>query len=101
MHPNVMSVIATIVVAVSVIVSMCAVVMPGMATTIGGIEVRTSKVEVVTMRVAEIDTEVPVACLPVERTVEIAGCHEGVPLPVVEDIAQVEVTTLPVGAKHV
>ena len=77
----------TIVVAVSVIVSMSTVTMPGMTTAIGEIEVRTSEVEIVTMRVAEIDAEVPVACLPVEGTVEIAGGHKGVPLPVVKDIA--------------
>ena len=85
-HTYVMILMATVVVAVSVIISMCAVVMPGMTATVGGIEVRTSEVEIVTMRVAEIDAEMPVACLPVEGTVEIAGCHKGVPLPVVEDI---------------
>ena len=103
MHTNMIIVVGvrTIVVAVSVIVTISTMTMPGVTTTIGDIEVRTSEVEVVTMRVAEINAEVPVACLPVEGTVEIAGCHKGVPLPVVKDIAQVEITTLPVGAEHV
>ena len=55
---------------------------PGMSATIGGIEVRTSEVEVVTMRIAGIDAEMPIACFPVEGTVEIAGCDKGIPLPV-------------------
>ena len=96
-----LSVGMTVVVGMSVIVAVNAVVMPGMGATIGGIEVGTSEVEVVTMRIAEIDAEVPVACLPVERAVEVTGCHEGVPLPVEEDITQVEITALPVGAEYV
>ena len=100
-HTYVMPVVATVVVAVTMIVAVFAMTVPGMTSVIGGIEVRTSEIEVVTMRVAQIDAEVPVACLPIQGTVEIGGCHKGVPLPVVEDIAQVEVTTLPVGAEHV
>ena len=100
-HTYVITMLPTVVVAVSVIVAVISMTVPGMGAAIGGIEVGTSEVEVVTMWVAEIDAKVPVACLPVERAVEIAGCHKGVPLPVVEDIAQVEVTTLPIGAEHV
>ena len=102
MHTYVMVIVmGTIVVAVAVIVAVTAMTMPGMTSAIGHIEVRISEVEIVTVRVAEIDAEVPVACLPVEWAVEIGGCHKGVPLPVVEDIAHVEVTTLPVGAEHI
>ena len=91
----------TEVLSVTIVVAMSSMNVPGMSATIGGIEVRTSEVEVVTVRIAGIDAEVPVACLPVEGTVEIAGCQEGIPLPVEQDIAQVEVATLPVDAKHV
>jgi len=101
MHAHMVIVMGTIVVAVAVIVAVTAMTVPGMGAAIGGIEVGTSEVEIVTVRVAEIDAEVPVACLPVEWAVEIGGCHKGVPLPVVEDITHVEVTTLPVGAEHI
>ena len=84
-----------------IVVPTSSVYMPGMSATIGGIEVWTSEVEVVTMRITGIDAEVPVACLPIEGTVEIAGCDKGIPLPVEKDIAQIEVATLPVRAKHI
>ena len=100
-HTDVVVVMGTIVVAVSVVVAVSAMTVPGMPAVIGGIEVRTSEVEIVPMRVAQIDAEVPVASLPVEWAIEIAGGHEGVPLPVEQDIAHIEVTTLPVGAEHI
>ena len=100
-HTYMVIAVRTIVVAVTVIVAVISMAMPGMPSAIGYIEVRISEVEIITVRVAEIDAEVPVASLPVQRAVEIGCCHKGVPLPVVEDIAHVEVTTLPVGAEHV
>ena len=66
---------------VPVIIAASAVHVPGMTATIGGIEVRASKIEVVAPRVAGIDAEMPEAGIPVERTVEVAGCTEGIPLP--------------------
>ena len=90
MHTYVMVIVmGTIVVAVAVIVAVTAMTVPGMTSAIGHIEVRISEVEIVTVRVAEIDAEVPVACLPVEWAVEIGGCHKGVPLPVEEYIAEI------------
>ena len=89
------------VLAVAIVVTAISMNMPGMSATIGGIEVRTSEVEVVTVRIAGIDAEVPVTCLPVEGTVEIAGCDKGIPLPVEKDIAQIEVATLPVDTEHI
>ena len=83
------------------IVAVSAVEMPGVSPAVGGIEVRSSEEEVVTMGVAGIDAEVPVTSLPVEGTVEVGSCHKGVPLPRIEDIAQVEVAALPVDAKDV
>ena len=72
-----------------------------MSTSIGGIEMWASEVEVVTPRVVAIDAEVPIACLPVEWAIEIGGCDECVPLPVEQNVAQIEVTALPIGTKHV
>ena len=74
---------------------------PAVASTVGGIEVWTSEIEVVAMRIAGIDAEVPVACIPVERTVEIGGGTESIPLPGVENIVQVEVAALPVDTEHI
>ena len=99
-HADVLSAV-TIVAAVSVIVAMATHSVPGMGTAIGVVEVRTSEVEVVTVRIAGIDAEVPVTSVPVQRTIEIGCCYEGIPLPVVQDIAQVEITALPVGSVHI
>ena len=89
------------VLSVTIVVATIAMYVPGMSTTIGDIEARCSEVEVVTVRITGVDAEVPVACLPIEGTVEIAGCQEGIPLPVHKDITQIEVATLPIDAKHV
>ena len=100
LHADVLSVM-TIVAAVSVIIAMATYSVPGMGTTIGVIEVRTSEVEVVTVGITGIDAEVPVTGVPVQRTIEIGCCHEGIPLPVEQDITQVEITALPVGSIHI
>ena len=42
------------------------------------------------------DAEVPVACVPVEWTIEVFCCAEATILPIPEDVAQVEVTSCPV-----
>ena len=86
------------VVTVSVIVTVSSVTMPGMSSAIGGIEVWPTEVEVVAVGIACIDGEVPETGAPVERTVEVTGCTEGSPLPVEEDVADVEVTALPIDA---
>ena len=101
MHTYMMVMMSTVVIAVAVIVAVTAMAMPSMPSAIGHVEVGISEVEIVTVRVAEIDAEVPVTSLPVQGTVEIGCCHKGVPLPVVKDIAHVEVATLPVGAEHI
>ncbi len=77
----------TEVVATAVIVAPSTYHMPGMAATIGGIEGWTSKEKVVAMRIAQIDAEVPESITPCQWAKEIAGCTEGVPLPVQQDIA--------------
>ena len=88
-------------VGVCVIVAASAIHMPCMSASIGSIEMWASEVEVVTSWVVAIDAEVPIACLPVEWTIEIGGCEECVPLPVEQYVAQIEVTALPIGTKHV
>jgi hypothetical protein len=75
--------------------------MPAMATTVRGIEVRTTEVVVVTMRIATIYAEVPVACIPVERTEEVGGCAEEIPLPAIENVIEIGIATLPICAKHI
>jgi hypothetical protein len=67
-----------------------------MSATIGVPEMWTTEVEVSTMGIAGIDAEVPVASVPIERTVEIACCTEGIVLPVEQDIAQVKITANPI-----
>ena len=42
-----------------------------MTSTVRYVEVRATEVEIVAARIAGVDTEVPVACIPVERTVEV------------------------------
>lgn len=79
------------VVATALIVAAASVAPPAVASAIGDVDGRTAEVEVVAPRIACVDSEMPVAGAPVERTVEICGCAESVPLPVQEDVAQVEI----------
>ena len=85
----------------AVVVAVAPMNVPGVSATISRIEMRESEVEIVAVRIAGIDGEVPVASVPIQRAVEVVGCQEGFPLPVEEDIAQVEVTALPVGAEDI
>jgi hypothetical protein len=80
-----------------IVVAVTTDVVPGVTAAIAGIEYRASEVEVVAVRIAGVDAEVPVAAVPVERTVEVAGGTESLPLPVKQNIAEVQVATLPVG----
>ena len=79
----------------SVIPSTSSYTMPCMTATIGVPEVGTTEVEVGAMRIAGIDAKVPVASVPVKRTIEIACCTEGAILPVEQDITQVGVQYSP------
>ncbi len=95
-HTYVAIVVAMEVVAVSIVVTMSAMTMPSVSAAISGIEVRTSEVEIVTVRIACIDCEVPVSCVPVEGAVEVGSRDKGVPLCLQQDIAHIEVTALPI-----
>ena len=88
----------TEVVTVIIVVPVSAVQVPGVCTTISSIEHRTSKEEVVTVRIAGIDAEMPVACVPVEWAVEVAGSYVCLPLCVEQNVAQVAIAALPVVA---
>lgn len=85
----------------SVIPAASSVAVPAMASAIYSPEVWTSEVEVVAVRVACVDTEVPVACVPVQWTIEISCIAECAVLPVEQYVAEVEVTTCPVNAVQV
>ncbi len=100
-HADMLSVWGMEVLAMAMIVAVSAYSVPGVCTMIGVIEVRTSEVEIVTVRVTGIDAEVPVTGVPVQRTIEIRSCDEGIPLPVKQDIAQIKITTLPIGSVHI
>jgi len=100
-HADMPSVRGPEVLAMAMIVAVSAYSVPGVGTTIGVIEMRTSEVEVVSMRVTGIDAEVPVTGIPIQRAIEIRSCDESIPLPVKEDIAQIEITALPVGPIHI
>ncbi len=75
--------------------------MPGMSAAIGHIEMRTPEVEIVAIGITGIDAEMPHACTPIQRTVEIRGCQIGTVLPVEQDIAQIQIPTLPVQSVHI
>jgi hypothetical protein len=100
-HSEMGSVRCTEMLSVSIVISVSAMNVPSVTSTICGIEVGTSEVEIVTMWVTAIDAEVPVACFPVEWTIEICGCYIGIPLPVQQDVAEVQVPALPVCAENV
>ena len=85
----------------AVIIATSANYVPGVSATISSIEHRTSKEEVVTVWIARIDGEVPETVKPIERTIEIGGCTESIPLPIEQNIAQIQIATLPVGSKHI
>ena len=88
-------IVTTLVIAAATIMA------PAVSTTIGQVEVWTTKVEVVTMRIAGIDAKVPNTSLPIEWAVEVGSGAEQIPLPAIEDIADIQVATLPVGTKHI
>lgn len=83
-------------VATTVIPSTSSYTMPSVTATVGVPEVGTTEVEVGAVRIAGIDAEMPVTSVPVERTVEITCCAEGIVLPVEQDVTQVEVSASPI-----
>jgi hypothetical protein len=89
------------VVAASLIIAVPVVHPPAVTSTIGYVEVGTAEVEIVAMRIAGVDAEVPVACIPDQRTIEIGSSTEQIPLPGEKNVAQIQITALPVGTEYV
>jgi len=89
------------VIAATLVVAASAIHAPAVTTSVGCIEVRTAEVEIVAAGITGIYPEVPVAAIPYQRTIEIGGCTEKVPLPAVEYVANVLVAALPVQAQHI
>lgn len=82
-------------------VAASAVMVPAVSSPVGGVEHRTSEEEVVAVGIAAIDGEMPVASFPVERAVEVGRCQIGIVLPAEEDVAQIEVTLLPISTVEI
>ena len=70
--------------------------MPSMSTSIGHIEMRTTEIVVIAMRIAGIDTEVPVTALPPQWAIEITCSTESLILPVEKYISQIRITMNPI-----
>ena len=85
----------------SVIPASVSVYSPAMTSTVRYVEVRATEVEIVAARIAGVDAEVPVARMPVERTVEIGGIEICSVLPVEQDIAQIHIALAPVSTIQV
>lgn len=81
-HSVVVVIDAVISVAAREVVTAVAVAAPAVSATVSCVERWTSEVEVVAVGVARIDVEMPTACAPIERTIEVCGCAECLPLPV-------------------
>ena len=93
--------VRTVVMVVVPIIAAPAVHVPAVTAAIGGVEVWPTEVVIVAMRIAGIDAEVPVACLPTEGAEEIGGCAVEVPLPAIENVVEIGIAALPVGPEHV
>ena len=74
------------------------IVLPAMPAIVNEDKVWPAKIEVVTTGITCVDGKVPVASVPVQRTIEIAGCAESTILPVEQYIAQVEIASSPIVA---
>ena len=75
--------------------------MPAVASAVHGVEAWCTEIEVVTVWIAGIHTEVPIACVPVERAIEITGIAVHAVLPIEQNVTQVQVAALPVEAVQV
>ena len=75
--------------------------MPAVTSAVHGVEAWCTEIEVVTVWIAGIHTEVPIACVPVEWTIEITGVAVHAILPIEQNVTQVQVAALPVEAVQV
>lgn len=72
-----------------------------MTSAVHGVKVWCAEIEVITVWIAGIHTEVPIACVPIEWTIEITGIAVHAILPVEQNITQIQVAALPVEAVQV
>lgn len=75
--------------------------MPAVAPTVHGVKVRCTKIKVVTVWIAGVHTEVPIACVPVERAIEITGIAVHAVLPIEQNVTQIQVAALPIESEQV
>lgn len=75
--------------------------MPAVASTVHGVKVRCTEIEVVTVWIAGVHTEVPIACIPIKRAIEIGGIAVHVVLPIKQNVTQVQIAALPVESEQV
>ena len=74
---------------------------PAVATAVRNVECRSAEIEICAVWISCIYAESPYSVVPYQRTIEISSRAECAVLPVVEDVAQVEVTSCPVCAIQV
>lgn len=72
-----------------------------MASTVHGVKVRCTEIEVVTVWIAGVHTEVPIACIPIKRAIEIGGIAVHAVLPIKQNVTQVQIAALPVESEQV
>lgn len=75
--------------------------MPAVTSAVHGVEVRCAEIEVVTVWVAGVHAEVPIACVPIEWTIEISGVAVHAVLPVEQNVTQIQIAALPVESEQV
>ena len=81
-HTKVATTGRTVVVSTRMVIAVSAYIVPSMSATVAGVEHWTPKEEIVTVRITCIDAKVPISSIPVQRTIEVGGINEILPLPV-------------------
>ena len=75
--------------------------MPAVTSAVHGVEAWRTKIKVVTVWIAGVHAEVPIACVPIERTVKIGGIAVHAILPIEQNVTQIQVAPFPVEAVQV
>ena len=78
-----------------IVVATSSVASPAMSSTVRDVHGGMTEIEIGAV-IASIDSKMPATCAPVERTIEICCGLECRPLPVEQDITQVEIASCPV-----
>jgi len=77
------------------------IVVPAVSAAIDVHESRSAKVKVVAVRIASVYSEVPIARIPVQRTIEIVSCAVGTVLPIEQYVTQIQIASRPINAVQV